>query len=379
MKKVLIIAGEASGDLHAAALVREVHKQTPSVAFYGVGSTRMREAGVNLLADASEIAVVGITEVLTHVGSIYRVYARIKDFLRSERPDMLILVDFPDFNLLVGRVAKKLDIPIVYYISPQVWAWRKGRIRTIAKLVKTMLVVFPFEVELYRQEGVPVQFVGHPLIDSVRSELSVEEARHRIGLDPRKRTVAILPGSRKKEIDTLLEDMLGAVQLLAERHEDLQFVLPVAPTITAKYIRSFTERCPVPVRLSEGKVYDVLRASDAAIVVSGTATLETGLMGVPMVIIYRVSRLTAFLVKMLATYDHVGLVNIVADRRIVPELVQEEVTAGNISTALSAILSDPARKRTMKEDLAAVRSRLGDSGASRKAAEIVLRQLGGTL
>ena len=172
---------------------------------------------------------------------------------------------------------------------------------------------------------------------------------------------------------------VGRDVAVASIPEDLQFVLPVAPTITAKYIRSFTERCPVPVRLSEGKVYDVLRASDAAIVVSGTATLETGLMGVPMVIIYRVSRLTAFLVKMLATYDHVGLVNIVADRRIVPELVQEEVTAGNISTALSAILSDHARTRTMKEDLAAVRSRLGDSGASRKAAEIVLRQLGGTL
>ncbi|HWR72636.1 MAG TPA: lipid-A-disaccharide synthase [Nitrospirota bacterium] len=377
MKKVLIIAGEASGDLHAAALVRAVSKQDPSIAFHGVGGTRMREAGVSLLADASEISVVGITEVLTHVGSIYRVYARIKDFLRSERPDLLILVDFPDFNLLVGKAAKKLNIPIVYYISPQVWAWRKGRIKTIAKLVKTMLVVFPFEVDLYRQAGVDARFVGHPLIDSVRSELSIEEARRRLGLDPRRRTVAILPGSRKKEIDTLLEDMLGAVQLLAERHLDLQFVLPVAPTITSDYIRSFTERCPVPVRLSEGNVYDVLRASDAAIVVSGTATLETGLMGVPMVIIYRVSRLTAFLVKMLATYDHVGLVNIVANRRIVPELVQEEAAAGNIAAALSAILSDPGRRSSMKDDLAALRSRLGDAGASRRAAEIVIKHLGG--
>lgn len=378
MKKVLIIAGEASGDLHAAGLVREVGRQDPSVAFSGVGSSRMREAGVNLLADASEISVVGITEVLTHAGSIYRVYARIRDFLRSERPDLLILVDFPDFNILVGKAARKRGIPVLYYISPQVWAWRKGRIRTIAGLVRTMIVLFPFEVDLYRQAGVDVRFVGHPLIDSVRSELSAEEAQRRLGLDPRKRTIALLPGSRKKEINALLEDMLGAARLLAGQHRDLQFVLPVAPTLTQEYLRSFTERCPVPVRLSGGNVYDVLRASDAAIVASGTATLETALMGVPMVIIYRVSRLTAFLVRMLATYEHVGLVNIVAGKRIVPELVQNEVTAGNIAGTLTGMLQDRETDRRIREDLGAVRSRLGAPGASKRAAGIVLEILAGT-
>lgn len=376
MKKVLIIAGEASGDLHAAALVREARSIDPDVTFFGVGSARMRKAGVMLLADASEISVVGITEVLAHIGSIYRVYAALRDYLRTERPALLILVDFPDFNLMVGKVAKRLGIPILYYISPQIWAWRKGRIRTIAGLVHTMIVLFPFEAELYRREGVDVRFVGHPLVDSVRSEFGTEEARQRIGLDPRRKTVAILPGSRKKEIKTHLETMLGATRLLAGRHEELQFVLPVAPTLSREYVRSFTDRCPVPVNLVEGRVYDALRASDAAIVVSGTATLETGLMGVPMVVIYRVSRLTAILVKLLASYDHVGLVNIVANRRIVPELIQEAVTAENISNAVSAILSDQAETLRMKDDLATVRGLLGEAGASRRAAEIVIRQLG---
>jgi lipid-A-disaccharide synthase len=195
-------------------------------------------------------------------------------------------------------------------------------------------------------------------------------------LDPGKRTVAILPGSRKKEINTLLADMLGAVQLLTERHQDLQFVLPIAPTITPDYIRSFTERCPVPVRLSGGNIYDVLRASDAAIVASGTATLETALMGVPMVIIYRVSRLTAFLVRMLATYDHVGLVNIVAGKKIVPELLQNEVTPRNIAEMLTGIIQDQETDRRIRDDLNAVRSRLGTPGASNRAADIVIELLG---
>src|SRR5512135_2988311 len=214
MKKVLIIAGEASGDLHGANLVREVRKQDPSVVFFGVGSRQMKDAGVQILADASEISVVGATEVLTHLRPLYRVFRGLTRFLSQERPDLLVLIDFPDFNIMLGKRARKLGIPIVYYISPQVWAWRKGRIKKIAALVKAMIVVFPFEVELYKKAGVDVRYAGHPLTDVVRSDYTKAEAGKSLGLDPRARTVALLPGSRRKEITSLLPDMLGAGAIL---------------------------------------------------------------------------------------------------------------------------------------------------------------------
>jgi len=203
MKKILIIAGEASGDLHGANLVKALREQDPSVDVYGVGSRNMREAGVHMLADASTISVVGATEVLTHIGAIYGVYAKLKRFLREERPDLLILIDFPDFNILTGKAARKLGIPVLYYISPQVWAWRKGRVKTIARLVKAILVVFPFEVDLYRPTGVDVRFVGHPLADVVMSNYTRAEARSKFGLALDRRTVALLPGSRKSEIEII--------------------------------------------------------------------------------------------------------------------------------------------------------------------------------
>lgn len=375
MKKVLIIAGEASGDLHGSNMVREVMNRDPSIAFFGVGSRKMRDAGVRILADASEISVVGATEVLTHIGAIYRVYARLKKFLREERPDLVILIDFPDFNIMVGKAAKKLGIPVLYYISPQVWAWRKGRVRTIANLVKTMIVVFPFEVDLYKQAGVNVRFVGHPLTDVVRSEYSQAEARRLLGLDPGRQTVAILPGSRKKEIANLLPDMLGAGERLRSRFPGLQFVLPVAPTLDHAFIRQYTDQAAVPVRLTDGRVYDALRASDAAIVTSGTATLETGLMAVPMVIVYRMSRLSFAIARLFIRVAHVGLVNIVAGRRVVPELLQEEVTPGNIANAVFDVLSDPARHQQVRDDLLSIRAGLGEAGASARAASVVLEMV----
>ncbi len=376
MKKILIIAGEASGDLHGANLVQELKKQDPTLAFYGVGSRRMREAGVRMLADASQISVVGATEVLTHIGAIYGVYALLKKFLREERPSLLILIDFPDFNILVGKAAKKLGIPIVYYISPQVWAWRKGRIKKIASLVTAMMVVFPFEVELYRKAGVDVRFVGHPLADVVKSEYTQAEARKQLQLDPRRRTVALLPGSRKREITHLLPDMLEAGKILQSTIVDVQFVLPVAPTLDQAFIQRYVDEGGVPVRLVDGRVYDALRASDAAMVTSGTATLETGLMGVPMVIVYRISGPSFFIGRLLIDVPHVGLVNIVAGKRVAPELLQEDVTPEKIAGAVSGVLNDPARYQQVKDDLLQVRAKLGEGGASKRAASVVMEMMG---
>jgi lipid-A-disaccharide synthase len=375
MKKILIIAGEASGDLHGSNLVKALKAQDPSIAVYGVGSRNMREAGVRMLADASSISVVGATEVLTHIGAIYGVYAKLKRFLRDEKPDLLILIDFPDFNILTGKAAKKLGIPVLYYISPQVWAWRKGRVKTIAKLVETILVVFPFEVDLYRATGVDVRFVGHPLADVVDSPYTRKEACKQLGLAQDRRTVAILPGSRRKEIMHLLPDMMRAAKILCRRYPDLQFILPVAPTLDRKFVEGFVENSDVPLTIIDGRAYDVLRASNVAMVTSGTATLETGLMAVPMVIVYRASRLTYWIGRLLVSVRNFGLVNIVAGRTVVPELLQDDATPERIAEELGTILADPEKHRRITEDLVRVRTVLGEGGASRRAASAVLELL----
>ena len=376
MKKVMIMSGEASGDLHGANLAREIRKQDPSIALYGVGSKQMGEAGVKMLADASEISVVGITAVLTHSGAIYRVFTKLKRFLKDERPDILVLIDFPDFNIMLGKAARKLGIPVLYYISPQVWIWRKGRIKTIAGIVKAMIVVFPFEVPLYEKAGVDVRFVGHPLTDIVRSDLTPGQARQVFGLETARRTIALLPGSRKSEIVHLLPDMLAAAKILLSRFQDLQFVLPVAPTVDRDVVRAFVEEGGVPVRMVEGRTYDALKASDAAIVASGTATLETGLMALPMVIAYRISALNYFiLTKLVRGVKNVGLVNIVAGKRIVPELVQKDSTPENMADAVTKMLSDPAYYKAIADDLAGVRAQLGEAGASARAAAVVMEVL----
>ena len=377
MKKVMIMTGEASGDLHGANLAREIQKQDPSIVLYGVGSKQMRAAGVRLLADASEISVVGITAVLTHIRAIYGVYSRLKAFLRSERPSLLILIDFPDFNIMLGKAAKKLGIPVLYYISPQVWAWRKGRIKKIAALVKAMIVVLPFEVELYKKAGVDVRFVGHPLVDVVRSDYSQEEARKQLGLDPRRRTVALLPGSRKKEIQNLLPDMLAAAAILASKFTDLQFVLPVAPTLDVEFVRGYVDKSAVPVTIVDGRVYDALRASDAAMVASGTATLETGLMAIPMVIVYRVSALSFAIGSLIIDVENVGLVNIVAGKRVAPELIQHDATPENMAGVISRMLGDPVKYQQVKDDLVRMKTRLGEGGASARAASVVMEVMQG--
>jgi lipid-A-disaccharide synthase len=379
MKKIMIMSGEASGDLHGANLAREIWKQDPAMVIYGVGSKQMQEAGVRMLADAKEISVVGITEVLTHLGVIYRVYALLKRFLKHERPDLLVLIDFPDFNIMLGKAAQRLGIPVLYYISPQVWVWRKGRIKTIARLVKAMIVVFPFEVPLYEKAGVDVRFVGHPLTDVVQSELTKEQAKSVFGLDASRRTIALLPGSRKSELTHLLPDMLAAAKMLSNRFQDLQFILPVAPTLDQRFVRTFVEQWGVPVRIIEGRVYDVLRASDAAIVTSGTATLETGLMAIPMVIVYRVSAITYFILSRLvhSGLKHVGLVNIVADERLVPELIQEELTPLHVADAVARVLTDPVYYDQIRAGLDRMRKRLGDAGASARVAAVVREFLAG--
>lgn len=371
----MIIAGEASGDLHGSALVREALRQDPSLRFFGIGGVLMRDAGVETLVDAGEMAVVGLVEVAAHFPTIYRAFRKMESILKTDPPDLLVLIDYPDFNLRLANVAKAAGVRVLYYISPQVWAWRAGRVRKIARVVDRMAVVFPFEVPFYEQEGVPVSFVGHPLVDSVRPTMPLDEARRCFELDPGKRTVGLFPGSRRQEIRKHLPLLLESARLLKERFPDLQFILPLASSLSRACLEPYLETSAVDVRVVEGKGYDVIQVCDAIATVSGTVTLEIALLAVPMVIIYQVSPFTYAIGKRLIRVDHIGICNIVADERVVRELIQHEATPEAIAGEIGRMLTDPAYAGAVRSRLALVREKLGSGGCSGRVAEIVRQML----
>ena len=368
-RRIMVIAGEASGDLHASHLVRAIGTRAPDIEFVGIGGARMKEAGVELIYDNRELAVTGFTEVLSKVRTIWQAYREVKTTLQRLRPDLLILLDFPDFNFMVGKAAKKMGIPVVYYISPQVWAWRQGRIAVIRKMVKKILVILPFEASLYGDKGV---FVGHPLLDEIGETGPPEEIRKRYGVETASRVVALLPGSRRNEVVQLLPVMVKAAELIEKRFPGTAFLIPVAPTIGAEDIAAEIAKSPVPLIPVQEKAYDTLRIADFAVVASGTATLETAIMGTPMVILYRVSPFTFFLAKRLVKVPHIGLINMVAGERIVPELLQNDVTPEAVAAEAVKILEDREYARRVTEQLKEASDRLGRPGASRRAAEVVV-------
>ncbi len=372
-KRIMIIAGEASGDLHAANLVREITKKDSDVSFVGIGGTRMRSAGVRLIFDNHTLAVTGLSEVLSKAGQILKALGTVKKTLQRERPDLLILVDFPDFNLRAGAAAKKLGVPVLYYISPQVWAWRKRRVHRIRELVEKIMVILPFEQTLYGDKGI---FVGHPLLDAVRPTLSPAEAREHFGIGLEERVVTLLPGSRRNEIRSLLPDMLAAAEQIEAQIPSVRLLLPIAPTLSETEVTSITDRAPVPIETFSAHVYEALSVSDFAIVASGTATLETAYFGVPMVIVYRLSRLTYFLAKRLVRIPHIGLINMVAGEGIVPELIQDAVTPRRIAAEALRCLEDDDHARRIRARLRSAVASLGEPGASARAAAVVLNVMG---
>ncbi len=370
-KRIMIVAGEASGDLHGSNLVKEALRDNPHLSFSGMGGAKMQEAGVTILADSSETAVVGLVEVISHFPAIYRAFTTLRRVLRANPPDLLILIDFPDFNLHLAREAKKAGVPVLYYISPQIWAWRVGRVKKIARLVDHMAVVFPFEVPFYEKAGVPVTFVGHPLADIVHPTMSRFEAQACFGLDPARRTIGLFPGSRKGEIQHLAATILEAASLLKKHFPDAQFILPLASSLTAADIAPFLNSSIPDIRVIEGQTYDVMQVCDAVITVSGTVTLETALMGVPMVIIYRVSPFTYAVGKRLIKVDHIGICNIVAGERVVRELVQDDAEPAWIAAEIARILTDQEYVKEMREKLLNIRGILGARGASQRVARLV--------
>ena len=375
LKKILLVAGEVSGDLHGAHLMEAIHRIDPEVQFFGMGGKALEEKGMKLLYHSHSLSVVGITEVLLKLGSILKVLRGLKNFLDRERPDLIILIDFPDFNLRLAKIAHRRGIPVLYYISPQVWAWRPKRVKLIAQWVKKMVVLFPFEVPLYEVADVDVEWVGHPLLDIVKPTLSKEIAFQRFGLDPKQRTIALLPGSRMHEIKRLLPPLLASAQLLQKETPDLQFIIPLAPGIPRETLSPWMRNISVPVKVVEGWTYDVMNISELLITASGTATLEAAILGKPMVIVYKVSFLSYWIGRALIQVDHIGLVNLVAGKEIAPELIQHEVNPQRVAEEALRILRDPTLCRRMTEAMTGVRQSLGEPGAAQRAAHIVMSLL----
>lgn len=392
---LLVVAGEASGDLHGASLARALRARAPRVRCFGVGGDRMEAVGVELLYHMKSLAVVGITEVLRHLVDVYRALGTLTRAAARRNVDGVVLIDYPDFNLtLARRLRKRLpDVPIVYYISPQVWAWRESRIQTIARLVDAMLVILPFEKELYADVGLDVEFVGHPLLDVVRFDSDRAAFAIRHDVSEAADWVALLPGSRKAEVERLLPRMAEAAALLADRprpgaggiaaarRTPPHFLVPVSAGVDREVYR----RCLQPAREHRARVhliaddyYASLQHAVAAAVCSGTATLEAALAGTPMVVVYRTSWLTYNLAKSLVRVPDIALVNLIAGRRAVPELVQGDVTAPRMVRELESLLYDEARRRRVGVALEEVRERLGEPGASGRAADAVLRLIRGT-
>jgi len=374
-KKVMIVTGEASGDLHGAHLMEAVHRINPGIQFSGMGGEALKKAGMNLLYPNQSLSVVGITEVLLKLKAIRKTLHGLKQFLEREQPDLLILIDFPDFNLRLAKFAHRRGIPVLYYISPQVWAWRPGRVKLIARWVKKMVVFFPFEVPIYKAAGVDVECVGHPLLDVVKPSRSKEETAKQLGLDPAKPIVGLLPGSRSQELERLLPVLLDTARLLHQENPDLQFVIPLAPGLTKESVARWMNNAWVRVTLAEGQTYDVMNLSDLLIMASGTATLEAALLGKSMVIIYKVSPLSYWVGRALVRVKHIGLVNLVAGKGIAPELIQKDASPEKIAQEALRILNDPNVLQGMTEAMIQVRQNLGEPGAVERAACIVTSML----
>lgn len=369
---ILISAGEASSDMYAARLAKEIRDRT-GAQLLGMGGARMAEAGVDLIADYHEVAVVGITEVLHKIPAVVSVQNRLAREAARRKASLAILVDSPGTHLGVARRLKNRGIPVGYFIGPQVWAWRPGRVRVVKRLVKRMVVIFPFEEKFYRDAGVPVSYVGHPLMDVVQATMKRAEFASQHGLDPQRPIVALLPGSRRKEIAQHYQTILDACAIIVREHTAsgaVQFVHAAAPGIDLQPFAECERSLGIDIRRIEGAVYDVLASADCAIVASGTATVEAALLGTPMVVIYRVAPLTATILRQMLRTRDVGMVNLIAGRRVVPELIQDDFTPAKVAAEVGRLLDSPEARDEMKRALAEVRAKLGSGGAIERAAEI---------
>ena len=373
----MIVAGEASGDMYGARLVLALRNQAPGITFFGIGGPKMEEAEVRILYRVSEVAVVGMTEVLPKMRFIHQVLNQLKDALKDNPPDLVILIDYPGFNLNLSKKAHDLGIPVLYYIPPQVWAWRERRVKKIAKRVDRVAVILPFEKEFYARYGIRVEYVGHPLLNGLEERGSSEQVRGHPGSDNDQfPVVGLLPGSRNEEITRHMPPMMGAAEIISRTYPDLRCILPLASTVSEEIVKPYLEDVKFDVTIRSADTKEVLRECDLALIASGTATLEAAITETPMVILYKVSFLTYLISKLLAKVTHIGLVNLVAGREIVPELIQGDAMDSRLAEEGLRILEDEAIQEDMKANLRMVRGQLGQGGASERAAAIAGEMMG---
>lgn len=372
---VMLSAGEASGDLHAASLFRELEQRLPGIRGIGMGATAMREAGVELVYDSSGIGVIGLQEIARHYLEIKRALKLMIQTVKERRPDLLICVDYKEFNFRLAKAAKAEGIKVLFYVSPQVWAWRPGRVKKYGRAIDHMAVIFPFEVPFYQKHGIPVSYVGHPLAGKVRAELKLTEALEKYRLADAKPVIGLLPGSRTNEIRRLLPVILESAERLSEQHPGVRFLLFQAASVKDEELTRQLAGRKLSIDIIRGRDYDALQCCNAVMTVSGTATLELALLGLPMVIVYRLSPISYGLGRLLVSIPWIGLPNILAGKGIVREYIQHEANAANIVAEINRILEDPDYASTIRMDLAEVREKLGQMNGSAKLAELAAQLL----
>ena len=371
-KKFLIVAGESSGDMHGSGLVSAIKKIHPNCDFKGLGGKRMREAGVKTFYDIDRMGAVGLVEVLADLPHYLNVYRKLVLEIKSGNYDAVILIDYPTLNLRLAKICHKYSYPVFFFISPQVWAWRKGRIKQIKQTVDKIFVIFPFEETILKKEGVNVEFVGHPFVETVKASMTREEAMKKFLLDPNKKTIGLLPGSRNNEIKFLLDLMINSASEIKKNLERSQFILPVANTLDIIAIRKRLKLSPVEIRVVDGQSYDVINCCDFLIIASGSATLEAGLLGCPMVIVYKLNWITYWLARILVKIKLYGLVNIVASEEVATELIQSKATVKNITKEALNILTNSKKEESLRHRLLQIRDSLGESGVLDRVAMGIL-------
>jgi lipid-A-disaccharide synthase len=373
--KILFSAGESSGDQHAANMFLELRHMQPDIKGFGMGGAKMAQAGIDIRYDSANIAVIGVVEVVKHYPEIRRALTLMQQLVATERPDLLVCVDYKEFNFKLARYAKKLGIKVLFYVSPQIWAWRPGRVKTYGKVIDMMAVIFPFETAYYDAEKVPVRYVGHPSVDKVHACYNKDENLDRFGLDKTKPIVGILPGSRVNEIKRMLPVMLAAAEKVQARLPSCQFILPQADSIRDALLEEYLRQSLLTITVIKNQPYDVIQCCDAVMTTSGTATLEIALLVVPMVIVYKLSSLTYWLGTMLVDTPFIGLPNIVLGKSIIIELIQHEATAENLSAEVLRLLTDKAYANQMRENLSQVKQQLGQGGGSKNMAHLAMEML----
>ena len=373
MIRLFLVAGEASGDLHGSLLARALTEAAGDIVLEGVGGAEMEKAGVCLHHRCEEMAITGLWEVIRHLPRFRRLLGDLEGRLRADPPDALIPIDYPDFNIRLAARAHALSIPVIYYISPQVWAWRKGRLRQLARVVRRMVVIFPFEEDLYRRAGIPVSYVGHPLVDRVHPTGDPQRTRSTLGLDDGRPLIVLLPGSRRSEVDRILPILLETERLLRVR--DWKWVGALAPGLAIEDLPAEV-RSGSAVEFFEGRTYELLAAADLALTASGTATLEAALLGTPMLVVYRMHPLTYHLARRLVRVPHIAMANLLAGERVVPEFVQDRARPELLAEEVARWMDNASLRESTSEKLRRVASKLGGGGAAKRAAEAILQELG---